>query len=64
MKGPLKVDNPITSLVDKFKMWAIPFRKNNIEVENTILGYMFSRINFVSMCHEGWMKNGSSFAQK
>ena len=25
---------------------------------------MFSRINFVCMPHEGWMKNGSSFAQK
>ena len=25
---------------------------------------MFSKINFVHMPHEGWMKNGSSFVQK
>ena len=25
MKGPLKVDNPITSKVDRYKMWAITF---------------------------------------
>ena len=24
MKGPLKVDNPITSKVDMIKLWAIP----------------------------------------
>ena len=30
MKGPLKVDNPITSKIDGYKIWAIPFCKNNI----------------------------------
>jgi hypothetical protein len=34
MKGPLKVDNPITSRIDRFKIWAIFFCKNNIRVEN------------------------------
>ena len=34
MKGPLQVGNLITSEVNKFKMWAIPFYKNNIRVEN------------------------------
>ena len=34
MKGPSKVDNPITTNVDRFKMWAIPFCKNNIGAEN------------------------------
>ena len=33
MKGPLKVDNPITSKIDRYKIWAIPFCKNNIGVE-------------------------------
>jgi hypothetical protein len=35
MKGPLKVDNLITNMVDWFKMWAILFFvKNNIGVQN------------------------------
>ena len=34
MKGPLKVDNPITSNVGGFKMWVILFYKNNIWAEN------------------------------
>lgn len=34
MKSPLKVDNPITSKVDRYKMWAIPFCKNKIGVGN------------------------------
>ena len=25
MKGPLKVDNPITSKIDRYKIWAISF---------------------------------------
>ena len=25
MKGPLKVDNPIKSKIDRYKIWAIPF---------------------------------------
>jgi hypothetical protein len=28
-----------------------------------ILGFMFSRIDFLRMPHKGWMKNGSSCAQ-
>ena len=34
MKGSLKVDGLITSKVDRFQMWAIPFCKNNIRAEN------------------------------
>jgi hypothetical protein len=34
MKGPLKVNNPITNKVDKFKMWAIYFCKTNVSIEN------------------------------
>ena len=34
MKGSSKVDNPITSKVDKFKMRAIIFCKNNIGAKN------------------------------
>ena len=34
MKGPFNVDNPITSMVNRFKMWAIIFCKNNIRAEN------------------------------
>ena len=45
MKGPLTVDNPITSKVDR-GIWAIPNCKNNIGVEIRILGCVFSRINF------------------
>ena len=26
VKGPLKVDNPIVSKVDRYKMWAIKFQ--------------------------------------
>ena len=33
MKGPLKVYNSITSKIDRYKTWAIPFSKNNIGVE-------------------------------
>ena len=56
MKGPLKVDNPITSKIDGFKMWAIHFCKNNMKTKKRTLGCMFSRINFACMPHEGWMK--------
>jgi hypothetical protein len=34
MYGPLKVDNPTTRKIDRYKIWAIPFCKNNIGVEN------------------------------
>ena len=34
MKSPLKVDNPITSKVDRDKLWANLFGKYNIGVEN------------------------------
>ena len=34
MKGSLKIDNPIISKVDRFKMWAIPFCKNYMRAEN------------------------------
>ena len=34
MKGPLKVDTPITSKIDRYKIRAIPFSKNNIGAEN------------------------------
>ena len=34
MKGPLKVDNPITSKIDKYKTRAFLFCKNNVKVEN------------------------------
>ena len=33
MKGSSKVDNPITSKIDKNKIWVIPFCKNNIRAE-------------------------------
>jgi hypothetical protein len=35
MKGPLKVDNPITNKIDKYKIHAIHFFcKTNIGAEN------------------------------
>jgi hypothetical protein len=40
------------------------FCKNNIGAKISILGCMFSGIDLVRMPHKGWMKNGSSFAQK
>ena len=33
-KCPLKVGNPNTSEVDKYKIWAIPFCKNIIGAQN------------------------------
>ena len=59
MNDPIKVDNPITSKIDRYKTWSIPFCKNNIEVENKDLGCTFSSLKFVRMPHEGWMKNDS-----
>ena len=34
MKGPLKVDNLITSKIDTYKIWAIHSCKNYIGVED------------------------------
>ena len=34
MKGPLKVDLPITFTIDRHKIWAIPFSKNNVGAGN------------------------------
>ena len=34
MRGPLKVDNLVTSMIDRCKIWAIPFSTNNIGDEN------------------------------
>ena len=34
MKGPLKIDNPITSNIDRYKLRAIFFSKNNIGAKN------------------------------
>ena len=34
MKGALKVDNPITSKIDRYKIWAIIFCKYYIRAEN------------------------------
>ena len=34
MKGLLKVDNPITNKMDRYKIWAIHFCKNNIRAED------------------------------
>jgi hypothetical protein len=34
IKGPLKVDNPITSKIDKHKIWAIPFCEKYIGAAN------------------------------
>lgn len=34
MKGSLKINTPITSKFDRFKMWDILFCKNNIRVKN------------------------------
>ena len=34
MKGPFKVDNPISSKVDRLKIWAIIFYENNIGAQN------------------------------
>ena len=34
MKGPLKVDIPISSMIERYQLWAIPFCKNNIGAEN------------------------------
>ena len=33
MKGPLIVDNPITSKIDRYKIWTF-FCKNNIGARN------------------------------
>ena len=64
IKGPLKVDNPITSkLIDLRCGYFLYFCRNNIEAEIRILRSMYDRIDFVRMPHKGWIKNGSSFAQ-
>ena len=34
MKGPLKINNPITSKIDRYKIWAIHFCQNNIGSQN------------------------------
>ena len=34
MKGPLKVDNPITSKIYRYKIWSFLFCKNNLGVES------------------------------
>ena len=34
MKVPLKIDISFTSMIDRYKIWAIPFCKNNIRDEN------------------------------
>ena len=34
MKGALKADNPITSNLDRYKIWANPFCKKNIGARN------------------------------
>ena len=34
MKGPLKLNNSITSKVYRFEIWIIPFCKNNIRAKN------------------------------
>ena len=47
MKGPLTVDDLITSQVDRCKMWAIHFCKNNIGAKIRNPGCMFSRITSV-----------------
>ena len=50
MKGPLKVDNPIASKVDRSRMWVIFFKivffvKDGKGVEIRILCFMLSRFN-------------------
>ena len=34
MKGPSRIDSPITSKVDRYKMWAILFCKNDRGAKN------------------------------
>ena len=34
MKGPLEVDIPITSKIDKYKIWAMHLFLNNVGAEN------------------------------
>jgi hypothetical protein len=34
MKSSLKVDNPMTSKIDRYKIWAILFCRNNIRAKN------------------------------
>ena len=54
MKGSLKVDNPITSKIDGYKIWAIFFFVRIFQgLKIRILGCIFSKINFVHMPHEG-----------
>jgi hypothetical protein len=34
MKGPFKIDNPITSKIDRYKYGPFDFFKNNIRAKN------------------------------
>ena len=42
MNGPLKVDNPITSKVDKYKMRALTLCRIKQGLDFRILGSMFN----------------------
>ena len=64
MKGLLEIDNAITRKVDRYKYGLFLFVNIIRGLKISILGCMFSEIDFVQTPHEGWMKNGSLFAQK